>query len=321
MLNGLMQINDIPHDRRGFIRLAASVASGALLSACGGGSGQSGSGDAIVVVPAPTAAASPVMPVMTASHRLNLALNLAYLGGQFYGYAGRGRGLPGDLTTGIGQPGQATGARQASFGDAAVANYAVELADDKQAHVVALRAQMGVLAAAQPAIDLSTRSTSAFSLAAQGAGIVAAGASFDPYATDEYFLLGAFLVENAVAAAYRTLLAQGAEDAASAAITANLADAIYHAGLVRSLLDDKAVGDAAIDRALSNASTLLATIDGSNVGDQTLAGASGTSSNIPDAAGRPIPFTRETAQVLKGLYLSNSGIGGFLPSGANGVAL
>lgn len=298
-----------PSDRRQFLRMTAGLSITALLAACGDGTS---SDDAIAVVPAPGTGATAAAP---STHPLNLALNLAYLGAQYYGYAARGAGLPANLTGGVGQLGTVTGARQASFGDALVAAFAKELADDKQRHVEALRTRLGPLAAAQPVLDLSTGSTSAFSIAAQGAGIVRAGSAFDPYADNTKFLLGAFLVENAVAAAYRTLLTQ-TEDPT---IADHLGDAIYHGGLIRALLDDKAAADPSIDTALTNAGALFASLDGSDIGDQSLAGASGLSSNILDGEGRPIPFTRAAPQILKSLYLSSTGIGGFMPSGANGV--
>ena len=312
-----MQINNPPHDRRNFLRLAASFSTGALLTGCGAGDTGSGStSSAAVAVVAAPADGAPVGPGM---QPLNLALNLAYLGAQYYGYAARGTGLSSSLTSGVGTAGPATGARQATFGDVVIALYAAELADDKQAQLAALRGQMGALAAAQPALDLSTGSSGAFSLAAQAAGIVPAGAAFDPYAGDDNFLLGAFLVENTVAAAYRTLLAQTDDPATAGILSAHLGDSIYHGGLIRALLDDKAAANPAISKALGNTSAMLAAVDGSNIGDQTLEGASGISSNLFDADGRPIPFTRASTQVLKALYLSSSGFGGFMPAGANGI--
>lgn len=288
-----------------------------LLAGCGDGSGDTSASAPISVVPGAGAATPP--PPLATTHPLNLALTLAYLGAQFYGFAAQGNGLPAALTSGVGQAGAANGARSATFDDAAGGAYAAELFADKQAHVVALRAQLGALAAAQPALDLSSGATGAFARVAQGAGIVPAGAAFDPYASSKTFLLGAFLLENTVAAAYRTLLAGTDDPATLTLLSANLADAIYHGGLIRALLDDKATTDASIATALQNASALLAGFDGSNLGDQTLAGATGMSANLIAADGVPIPFLRASQQVLRSLALSNSGVGGFLPAGANGV--
>ncbi|MEG3164818.1 ferritin-like domain-containing protein [Sphingomonas sp. PB2P19] len=321
-----MQTPSPSPDRRQFLRMTAGFSAGALLAGCGGGGGgDAAAGDTasapIVVVPAPTPASPPPTLVAEASHPLNLALTLAYVGAQYYGYAARGTGLSSTLTAGIGRAGGATGARQANFSDPLIAAYAAELADDKQRHVERLRTQTGALAAAQPVVDLSGGANGAFSVAARGSGIIGAGASFDPYAGDDQFLLGAFLVENAVAATYRTLLGQTDDPAVTDILSTNLADAIYHGGLVRTLLDGRATANPSVAAALTGACTMLSALDGSNVGDQSLTGATGLSSNIQDAEGRPIPFTRATAQVLRSLYLSSSGIGGFLPAGINGVAV
>lgn len=308
-----MRSLDLLHDRRRFLRLALGLSAGALLSGCGGGSVDADEAT-VAVVPAVSAPAA-----ASGSHPLNLALNLAYLGAAYHGFAARGAGLSADLTGGIGKAGAASGARQATFSDPLIAARAAELADDKQAHVVALRGQIGTLAAAQPQIDLSTGSSGAFATAAQGAGIVATGSGFDPYASDTNFLIGAFLIENAGAAAYRTLLARNGDVAGTTVLTDQLADAIYNGGLIRALLDDRTAADPVLGQAIAELGAMLAKIDGTNVGDQTLAGATGTSSDILDADGRPIPFTRASEQVLKVLSLSGSGIGGFLPAGANGV--
>ncbi|WP_165800914.1 MULTISPECIES: ferritin-like domain-containing protein [Bacteria] len=312
-----MQFRDHAHDRRHFLRLAAGFSTGALLAGCGGGGGSS---DAVPVVSAPVAVVPAPDPAGIATHPLNLPLTLAYLSGQYHAYAARGTGLPTVLTTGVGLAGSTTGARQVSFADPAIAALAADLASDKTAHVTTLRAEMGTAAAAQPAINLSAGATGAFSIAMQRAGIVAPGQAFDPYADDEHFLLGALLIENAVAATYRTLLLAGSATAGNATLTAQLADAIYHGGLIRALLDDRAAANPEIDAMVGKIGAMQAMLDGSNVGDQTLAGGSATSSNLLDAEGRPIPFTRATLQVLSALYVSNAGPGGFLPAGANGVA-
>ena len=314
-----MSFSTPPHDRRRFLSMAAGFSLTALLSGCGSGSAEAS--DPVTVVAArATSATTAAIPAASTPAPLNLALNLSYLGAQYHGFAARGAGLPATMTGGSGQAGAVTGARQASLADPLVVALAAELADEKLAHVAALRGQLGALAAAQPALDLSTASTGAFSTAAQGAGIVAAGATFDPYSGDTNFLLGGFFIENGVSATYRTLLAQTSDAATSALLASNLADAIYHGGLIRSVLEDRAAADPSIAAALTNAGRLLAGIDGTDTGDQSLAGAIGASSNLLDADGRPIPFTRTGQQVLRTIYLSSGSAGGFMPAGANGVS-
>lgn len=305
-----------PQDRRRFLRQAANLSIGMLLTGCGGGGG-SPVGGAVAVTTVPSAVISATVPVAAVSaHPLGLALNLAYLGAQYYGFAARGSGLSAAMTSGVGIAGSVIGPRQATFADPLVFALATELAEDKQTHVATLRERIGAQVPAQPPLDLSAGPRGAFSTLAQSAGILPPGAAFDPYTDDGNFLIGAFVIENAVAAAYRTALAQTSDPA----MAMLLAEAIYHGGAVRTALDARASSNAAIDTALTNASRQLSTLDGTNVGDQSLTGAVGTSSNLVDAEGRPIPFTRANAQVLKVLYLSSNGVGGFLPSGANGVA-
>lgn len=304
-------------DRRGFLTIAAAFVGGAMLSGCGGASAAPAA-DPIAVVPAEAAFPGSPAPAAAAASPLNLALNLTYLGAQFYGFASRGTGLASSSISGAGQQGVASGARQIAFADPMIAGQAAVLAADKAAHVAALRAHLGASAAAQPAIDLSA--SGPFSAAAQGAGLVSAGAAFDPYADDTSFLIGAFLIENRVAAAYRTLLSSATDADSAALITTNLADAIYHGGVVRALLAGLAATDPTADQATARLSALLASLDGSNVGDQSLAGASGESSNLVDADGQPIAFTRDASQVLRTVYLSAGAPGGFFPVGVNGVA-
>ena len=71
-----------------------------------------------------------------------------------------------------------------------------------------------------------------------------------------------------------------------------------------------------VRKGLVPATQALVALDGSGV---VAADAGEIAANLPDAEGRPIPFTRDAAQVLRTLTLSTTGIGGFLPMGANGL--
>ncbi|RYY09738.1 MAG: ferritin-like domain-containing protein, partial [Alphaproteobacteria bacterium] len=114
---------------------------------------------------------------------LNFALNLEYLEAQFYSYAAYGTGLDNSLLSGTGTQGAVRGGRQVNFTDPIVRQYAREIAQDEIAHVKFLRTALGTAAVAQPVIDVSVTPTSAFSTAAQAAGLVPAGTAFDPYAS------------------------------------------------------------------------------------------------------------------------------------------
>ena len=250
---------------------------------------------------------------------LNLALLLEYLGAQYYSYAASGAGLPLALTGGLGRQGSTTGGRKASLSDPLLAQQAAEIAADKRASVTLLRDQLGGAAAAQPTVDFSNGPGGAFSLAAQAAGIVGAGAAFDPFASDDAFLLGALLIENGVAAAYRGALPSVEAAGALQAMTDNLAAAIYHGGLVRSLLSAGAADNPSIVLSVNALGAYMAKLDGSDAGDQTLAGASGFSANVTDGDGHPVPFTRASAQALRLVYLggSTAAAGGLLPEGTS----
>ncbi len=63
-------------------------------------------------------------------------------------------------------------------------------------HVNLIPSTLGSSAVGQPAIDVSVSPTSAFSKAAQAAGLVPAGTAFNPYPNDESVLLGAYLFED-----------------------------------------------------------------------------------------------------------------------------
>jgi hypothetical protein len=257
---------------------------------------------------------------------LNFALNLEYLEANFYSWAALGHGISSDMVSGKGTLGSVSGGAQVSFTDPVVRAYAREIAADEVAHVNFLRAVLGSSAVAQPAIDLSTGASSAFSKVAQAAGIVAAGGTFNPFANDENFLLGAFIFEDLGVTAYKgaaPLISNAAYLQAAAGI---LATEAYHAAIVRSTLYRKGVATPALRTNADKISDARDSLDGAasdldqGISPTTPSGGSPTSNIMPtDADG--ITFSRTTGQVLNIAYLSSAAVakGGFFPNGLNGT--
>ncbi|TCP35545.1 ferritin-like domain-containing protein [Sphingomonas sp. BK235] len=326
-------------ERRRFLKLAgagtAAVGGLALLSACGGDDDD----DTPSPTPSPTPTPS-TSGVATDVGILQLALNLEYLEAQFYSIAAFGRRLPeASLTGSIGTRGDVTGGRQVTFSDPVIASYAREIAGDEIAHVNALRAVLtaagSTLVIAQPAINIDGGATGAFTAAARVAGLVDKDTGvFDPYASDDNFLLAAFLFEDLGVTAYKgasPLISSATYLEAAAGI---LAAEAYHAGLIRTELFARGIPARAAANAISNARDsydgsprptdtdrkdldqgITTNPDGSN--DATVNG-SGVANLVPtDTNG--IAFSRSSAQVHNIAYLRrDAGIGGgFFPAGTN----
>lgn len=255
---------------------------------------------------------------------LNFALNLEYLEAQFYLVAATGAGLPANSLGGTGNQGAATGARQVTFTDPAVAQYAREIAADELAHVAFLRQAIGPTAVAQPAIDLGVAPDGAFSTAARAAGLIGVGQSFDPYANDENFLLGAYIFEDVGVTAYKGASPLIENKVFLEAAAGILAVEAYHAALVRTTLYAKGIDTPALIDATEAISDARDSLDGSSDLDQGVR-ATGTgatlASNIAPLDANGLAYSRSVGQVLNIVYLNNTAVtgGGFFPAGVNGT--
>ena len=320
-------------ERRHFMRTAASasIAAGglSLLAAC--------SNDANSATPTPTPSPTPTptaTPTPSASAQqdldvLNFALNLEYLESQFYLRAVYGSGLPDQQLTGVGTQGTVTGGRQVTFTDPIVAQYAREIAQDEAAHVFFLRSVLGSAAVAQPAINIDGGATGAFTAAGRAAGVATnpttgaidnTNGTFDPYASDNNFLLGAFIFEDVGVSAYKgasPLITNKTYLEAAAGI---LAAEAYHAGLVRTVLYAKGLTTPSLRTTADKISDARDSLDGPSDDDQGISGPSATESNIVPTDANGLAYSRTTGQVLNIVYLSKSALvgGGFFPNGING---
>lgn len=300
-------------ERRRFLKVAgggaAAVGGLSLLAACGDDDGGFN--------PTPTPSPTPT-PVSSAAQQdinvLNFALNLEYLEATFYSYAAFGSPLSPASTSGIGNVGTVTGGRKVSFSDPIVEKYAKEIAGDEVAHVNFLRSALGSAAIALPDLNIDGGSSGAFTAAARAAGLVSSTGTFDPYADDQSFLLGAFIFEDVGVTAYKGGARFISNKTYLEAAAGILAAEAYHAGLVRTLLYAKGLNAQSATDKISDARDSL---DGASDLDQGTTGPDTTESNIVPTDGNSIAFSRTVAQVHNIAYLTNkqASSGGFFPSG------
>lgn len=286
-------------DRRHFLRAAGLTGAGvAGLSVLGGGlafAGDEGEGGGSEVSDAAV---------------LNFALNLEYLEAEFYLRAVTGEGLKDSQIDGKGELGEVTGGYKVKFETDLGKQYAREIADDENAHVDFLRAALGDAKVARPAIDLQD----AFTAAAQAAGVIGKGETFDPFANETNFLLGAFIFEDVGVTAYKGASPLVTNKTFLEAAAGILAVEAYHAGLVRTVLLARGAADPA-----NKISDARDSLDGSSDLDQGITDEYGDANVVPtDENG--IAFSRTPGQVLNIAYLNPAAVtsGGFFPAGVNG---
>jgi hypothetical protein len=278
-------------------------------------------------------------PAYTDSDILNFALNLEYLEANFYTLATSGQTID--------QVGIGIGAGTATTGGGAVVTkpggpasclvpwtlpaiqaYATETATEERNHVTFLRSALTTSAVAQPPLDLFN----SFNALASAAGIAS---TFDPFASDVDFLVGAYIFEDVGVTAY-----SGAAGLLTTASNLGAA-AAYHAGLVRtSIFLADPDGKAGLQGYTQKVSATRMALDGSSTVDDIGVGlytvsiepagtTRGASSIVNAQTGSPNyskTYSRTTTQVLK-IVTGSTGApatgakytGVFFPSGLNGL--
>ncbi|MDQ2877603.1 MAG: ferritin-like domain-containing protein [Pseudomonadota bacterium] len=279
---------------------------------------------AVVGVGAVTAASRAFADTTTDVDVLNFALTLKYLQAQFYSFAAFGTGLTAAQISGTGTAGAATGARMVAFTDPLVAQYAAEIAGDKVAHVNWLRGELGAGAVAQPAIDLGTAATGAFSVFMGAAGVVTSGSSFDPYANDTNFLLAAFLLEDVGVTALKGAASSITDKGHIEAGAGMLGTDAYHAAMIRTTLYVKGAANPTLRTQADSISSIRDRLDGPAVDDQGISPTTVNGnllSNIVPAAADGTVFGRIPGGVLNIFYENSASVtkGGFFPNGINGT--
>lgn len=240
---------------------------------------------------------------------LNFALNLEYLEAEFYLRAVTGEGLPDKLTHGRGDRGRVTGCRQVPFKSSNIRQFAREIASDEKSHVEFLRSALGRSAVARPDINLN----SSFTAAAMAAGLIKKGETFDVYASETNFLLGAFIFEDVGVSAYKGAAPLIHNKTYLGAAAGILAVEAYHAAIIRTTL--YGLGLQAPAGKISDARDSL---DGRSDDDQGIE-MDGTANLVPSDK-NAIAFGRTPGRVLNIVYLTpkTAHSGGFFPRGVNG---
>jgi hypothetical protein len=244
---------------------------------------------------------------------LNFALNLEYLEAQFYTLATTGKTID-QIGIGITGPNGAAGGTvtvkagpMVPFTTPLLQQFAQELALNEQNHVTFLRSALSTSAVAMPNIDLMN----SFNALAQAAGL---GSTFDPFASETNFLLGAFIFEDVGVTAYHGAAGLISSSAYLDKAAGILAVEAYHAGSIRQRIF--AAGTAA-QSAASMIAAARASLDGTN-NDDIGVGISNGAATIVDADSNAIAFSRTTTQVLKVVYGGGATGGAFFPNGLNG---
>ncbi len=247
---------------------------------------------------------------------LNFALNLEFLEGQFYTLATTGMtldqaGIPtkgGDGTAG----GTVTvkASPMVPFQDPLLKQLAAEITMDEQNHVKFLQSALGAAAVAQPNIDLMN----SFNALARAAGL---GSTFDPFASETNFLLGAFIFEDVGVTAY-----QGAATLISSKTYLDKAIGIhnveaYHAAAIRTRIFQAGTTAQSISQAIA---ATRAKLDGTG-NDDIGVGVTNGAATIVNNNAQGMTYARTTTQVLSIVYGGGAaGTGGaFYPNAMNGT--
>ena len=293
--------NETAHENADSRRLFAKLGAGALAM-----------GAIAALKSAPARAATPVY-LYTDADILNFALNLEYLEAEYYLRAVTGQGLPTTLTGGSTATVSAPSTTLVPFSTPAIAYWAQRIAADELSHVNFLRLGLGSAAVPEPAIDL----VASFTTLAVAAGLIAPGQTFNPFASELDFLIGAYIFEDVGVTAYAGAANQ-LQDPANLAYGASiLAVEAEHAGAIRGYLAEQGGG------AVTNAISALR---------QAVSGVQDDGTDLSAGGGNPFSFAnsdyngqarrRTPQQVLNVVYgAAGTGLtsGLFFPSGMNGT--
>jgi hypothetical protein len=282
-------------DRRRLVLAGLGTVAGGLLIGCGGSAGLSHTTTSTSTTGGTTSGDGDY---------LNFALNLEYLMAEYYLRALTGQGLAdGDIGT---NPGTVNGGAAVAFSTPLLRTVAQEIATEEQLHVRVLRSTLGAAAVPRPTIDF----TNAFA----AIGVATSIPSFNPFADEDSFLVGAFLFEDLAVTAYSGLLASLTDSADITEAVGIMGAECYHAGAVRKTIYDLGGATQTNSGRISTWRAGLGNGKDQQVSNGILANVSATDSTTG------FVFSRTTREVLNVLYLTaNVSAGGFFPNGMNGT--
>ncbi|WP_348266718.1 ferritin-like domain-containing protein [Edaphobacter paludis] len=271
---------------------------------------------------------------LTDNDILNFALNLEYLEAQFYSLAAFGvtidqqpTPIPTAPNASLGAAGTVTlkpSFAKVPFSNQTISDYATETAIEEGKHVTFLQSALGSAAVSMPNIDLYN----SFNTLAMAAGI---GSTFDPFDKDADFLIGAYIFEDVGVTAYHGAAAAITSNTVLTAAAGILAVEAYHAGLIRTAINQIDAGSGALaglTQKISATRSKLANPSGTPVDDIGLTtvnvslngSASLPATTFVDADSNSIAFARTPAQIIQivtGGSATNKGV--FFPDGLNGT--
>ncbi len=246
----------------------------------------------------------------------NFALNLEYLEAEFYLYAATGKGLPANMRTGTGYQGGVNPGIAVPFKSDAIQQYAQRIAVDEMSHIGFIRTVLGANTVAEPTIDVGVGPNNAFSVLAVAAGLIQKGQTFNPYADDVSFLLGASIFEDVGVTAYAGAARYIGNPDFLEAAAGILAVEAYHSGAIRTLLGDLGAGKAF--GLISALRGTLSSAGGLGAAEQPIL-IPGNDYNFVANDSNGLAFRRSTRQVLNIVYgAANASSGLFFPTGLSG---
>ena len=152
--------------------------------------------------------------------------------------------------------------------------------------------------------------------------------TFDPFANENNFLLGAYIFEDVGVTAYKGAAPLISNKTYLDAAAGILAVEAYHAGAVRTVLYGEAEKNHKIFEIVQKLSDARDSLDGKGDDDQGIKYGSDAGwkpknpSNLVPADGHGIAYGRTPGHVLNIVYLTpstNATKGGFYPNGVNGA--